>query len=213
VFLYLLRKAPPLAGAFSPSPSEKRVLTGLMAFCAVYGLALLIVPSWVTWFWPWPVDAFHGRMYASVYIAPAVAAWVMRKQATSTEFRILGSALTVLGILSTVGVVWTSTSLPLVLQVNYASVSTWVFIAVQMLLLALGAALWSQGNRRTQAWSQRIPAIPLVRWFALGMGIAFTLQGSQVRNLHRPPLKSLIYNNKFKRLSYRGSRNEYLAHI
>ena len=77
VFLWRLRdwRAP------EPLIHARGALTVLALLLGGYGLALLVIPERATDFWPWPVDAFHARIYAATYLTPAAGAWVLRSGA------------------------------------------------------------------------------------------------------------------------------------
>ncbi len=169
IFLYRLRGWP-LSGATRPTDSARRLLIAVALLAGAYGLALIALPSLATGFWPWRIDAFHGRMYASALITPAVAAWVMRNQATRAEFRILGAALALLGLLCLVGMAWTSTVVAPAVRANYQAPGTWVFIAMQLLLLFAGGALFARGAEHIAI---NIGGLSIVQVFTLLMGIAF----------------------------------------
>lgn len=171
IYLHRLRHRV-LPSAFVPRPAARSLLDALAWLAGVYGLLLLLWPTVATAFWPWPVDSFHGRMYASACLAPAVAAVVMRRRSTAAEWRILGAALVVLGVLSLAGVAWTSAQVPAARQVNFAAPATLAFGVMQLALLFTGAVLCTHGGLG------RLPtSVPWLRWFTLGMGLAFTLAG------------------------------------
>ncbi len=94
VFLWRLRdwKVP------GPLIHARAALTVLAVLLGSYGLALLIVPETATDFWPWPVDAFHARIYAATYLTPAVGAWVLRGGAAPAELSTLGATLVTFGV-------------------------------------------------------------------------------------------------------------------
>ena len=100
VFLWRLRDWQP------PEPliHARGALTVLALLLGGYGLALLVIPERATDFWPWPVDAFHARIYAATYLTPAAGAWVLRSGATPEELRTLGITLVTFGVAALIAV-------------------------------------------------------------------------------------------------------------
>lgn len=92
VFLWRLRGLPP-AGASERSPAARAGLAVLALALGGYGIALLLAPVDATGFWPWPVDAFHGRIYAAAYLTPAAGALVVLRAGSRDEYRTLGATL------------------------------------------------------------------------------------------------------------------------
>jgi hypothetical protein len=138
VFLWRLRdwKVP------EPLVHARAALTVLAVVLGGYGLALLIVPGTATDFWPWPVDAFHARIYAATYLTPAVGAWVIRGGATHDELRTLGITLVTFGIAAIAAVLVTDTQVPAAARVDYDA-RWWAFFALNALPVLAGAALLS----------------------------------------------------------------------
>jgi hypothetical protein len=93
VFLWRLRdwRVP------EPLIDARVALTVAALLLGGYGVALLVIPERATGFWPWPVDAFHARIYAAAYLAPAAGAWVLRGGATPDELRTLGITFVTMG--------------------------------------------------------------------------------------------------------------------
>ena len=148
VFLFRLRNLQAASAVPTPLP-----LAGLFLLLAValglHGLGLLIAPQLVSAYWPWPIDAFHGRIYAATFLTPAVGALVMLRRSSSAERLTVGLGLLTLGLLSIVSVVWTSLTVPPAAQVDYRALGTWAFFMLNLLLafaglLLLGAAAWRQ---------------------------------------------------------------------
>jgi hypothetical protein len=111
-----------------PLVHARAALTVLALLLGGYGVALLAIPETATDFWPWPVDAFHARIYAATYLTPAVGAWVLRGGATPEELRTLGLTLVVFGVAAIVAVP-----------------TTWTFFAVNAAPVLAGAVLLSAG--------------------------------------------------------------------
>jgi hypothetical protein len=82
----------------------RAALIALAVVLGGYGLALLLIPETATDPWPWPVDAFHARIYAATYLTPAAGALVIRNGATPEELRTLGLTLVTFGIAALIAV-------------------------------------------------------------------------------------------------------------
>jgi hypothetical protein len=146
-FLYYLRKLT-VAGAEKNSSAVRTMLLAMAGISALYGIGLLVAPSTVTSFWPWAIDDFHARIYAATYLTPAVGAWIIRSYSSYPERLVLGLTLATLGILSIVGTAWTSTQVPLERQVDYASLGTSGFIAMNLVWAGLGLQLIRSGKKK-----------------------------------------------------------------
>jgi hypothetical protein len=130
-------------------PVSLRIILFVFALLgAAYGVGLLMAPEALTRFWPWPVDAFHGRMYAAAFVTPAVAAWIMSfRRRFATEYLSLGLNLVAGGLLPIVGTFWTSVSVPAERQINFGSAGTWAFFVFFFLTGVLGVVLISSANQ------------------------------------------------------------------
>jgi hypothetical protein len=139
-FLYTLRHWQ-VAGRKEASPALRNLILAIAVLTGLYGVALLLVPESATAFWPWPVDAFHGRIYAATFLTPAVGAFIIRRSSAPAERLVLGLTLISLGLLSILGILWTNTAVPLERQIDYASTGTWAFFAINILCALAGFAL------------------------------------------------------------------------
>ena len=116
----------------------RAVLRIFALFGGAYGLGLLIAPESLTRFWPWQVDAFHGRMYAAAFATPAVAAWILSsRRGFAVEYLSLGLNLVAGGVLPILGTFWTNMNVPVERQVSFNSGGTWIF-----LILFLMTGIW-----------------------------------------------------------------------
>ncbi|MCA9960407.1 MAG: hypothetical protein KC443_15300 [Anaerolineales bacterium] len=105
-----------------------------------YGIGLLIAPETLAGFWPWKVDAFHGRIYASAFLTPAVGAWILiRRHGAASEYLSFGATLLFGGFLPVLGTLLTNFNVPPERQINYNDLGTWFFFGIFLLTGILGA--------------------------------------------------------------------------
>lgn len=118
------------------------IFWGFAILGGVYGLGLLVAPEALTGFWPWRVDAFHGRMYAAAFVTPAVVAWVLSfRRRFAAEYLSMGLNLIAGGFLPILGTLWTNMSLPAEQQINFGSAGTWMFFMIFFVTGMLGIIL------------------------------------------------------------------------
>ena len=124
-------------------PASLRIVLRIFALLGgAYGLGLLIAPETLTSFWPWQVDAFHGRMYAAAFSTPAVAAWIMSfRRQYAVEYLSLGLNLVAGGILPVLGTLWSNLSVPVERQINFSAAGTWIFFLLFLVTGILGIGL------------------------------------------------------------------------
>jgi hypothetical protein len=141
VFLLKYKKEG-VANGYNGSATLRIVLRIFALLGAVYGLGLLIAPLALTVFWPWPVDAFHGRIYAAAFVTPAVGAWLLsRRRQSGMEYLSMGLNLAAGGLLPILGTLWTNTHVPAERQVDFNSADTLAFFMIFFLTGLLGIAL------------------------------------------------------------------------
>lgn len=146
VFLYKLRGWE-VADADETSPGMRILLLAIIVLSGLYGVGLLLAPETVTAFWPWKIDAFHGRIYAATFLTPAVGAFIILRRSSPSERLVLGLTLATLGVLSVVGTVFTSLGVPPERQVNYANLGTWAFFAMNLLCAVAGLGLVASSRK------------------------------------------------------------------
>ncbi len=139
-FIYKLRELKVAESDIIPA-SWQMLLLGITVVFGLYGFGLLIMPETLTAFWPWKIDAFHGRIYAATFITPAVGAWLIYKKSVVSERLVLGLTLLSLGVLSIVGVMWTSATVPAAKQIDYSTFGTWVFFGMNVVSGLAGLGL------------------------------------------------------------------------
>lgn len=148
IHLYLLRHL----GVTDARPTPwtwRWVLTIAAIGLSVYSLWLFLAPEAATVFWPWPVDAFHGRIYMATFATPAVGAWLIRKRAAPSEYVTLGLTLLILGAASILGVLITNPTVPTERQVDLTALGTWLYFLMNLACAMLGGGLIWVGRRET----------------------------------------------------------------
>ena len=91
-----------------PPPTSKawrRWFAGEGVLLATYGLGLLVAPEPLTRFWPWRIDAFHGRIYSAIFLTFAVGSFILSRRITRLELQAVGISRLVLGVLAVVGLI------------------------------------------------------------------------------------------------------------
>jgi hypothetical protein len=122
----------------SETPAVWRIILPVFAlFGGIYGLGLLIVPETFASFWPWNVDAFHARIYASAFVTPAVGAWMLSRRGAASEYLTFGLNLLAGGFLPILGTLWTNAGLPAERQIVFDS-GTWAFFVLFLFTGILG---------------------------------------------------------------------------
>jgi hypothetical protein len=71
----------------------------------LYGAALFAAPAMAAGFWPWPIDAMHGRIYSAVFLAPGVGLLLLASSAAREEYLVGGVFLAGLGVLAVVALI------------------------------------------------------------------------------------------------------------
>ena len=145
-FLYKLRDLK-VAGSENNSVLAQTLLLGIVIVFGLYGLGLLFIPETFTSFWPWQIDAFHGHIYATTFLTPAVGAWLIHKQSSASERLVLGLTLLSLGALALIGVVWTSATVPVDKQIDYSTLGTWAFLGMNIISGLVGLGLIASSRK------------------------------------------------------------------
>jgi hypothetical protein len=140
-FLWRSKEARDAKG-FDESSALRIVLLLFALLGAAYGLGLLVAPESLTRFWPWRVDAFHGRMYAAAFVTPAVTVWILSSRPQqAANYLSVGLNLIAGGFLPVLGTLWTNAQVPAGRQVNFASAGTWTFLGLFVLTGILGVVV------------------------------------------------------------------------
>lgn len=147
--LWLYRDRPPAPP--EPMPPFLRTAIRVQAtVLGVYGVMMLIAPTPLTAFWPWPIDEFHGRMYSVTFITPAVGGWIATRSSTHTDLWTLGLTGIVGGFFPILGTLWVNTLVPAERQINFGLAGTWLWFALFASMLISGLVIATLGRNQQQ---------------------------------------------------------------
>jgi hypothetical protein len=90
-FLYRLRGLRD-SGEPRTTPGRSRFVTAVAVATGGYGVLLLIAPGPAAGWWPWPVDAFHARLYAATFLSAATGAWLLRRVGARLSWLAVGGS-------------------------------------------------------------------------------------------------------------------------
>jgi hypothetical protein len=142
-FLWLYRNLPP-ADSAPVSAKWRTFLAAQGVVVGLYGIGLLVLPTPFSSFWPWPIDAFHGQVYSSIFITAAVGSFVLYRAAAPIEWLTLGLA----EMLFALGAIWGLVSVDLAVhRVNWTLPGVWVWLGAFVLLTIAGAAMILQSRK------------------------------------------------------------------
>jgi len=135
--LWHYRKLPPVQ--VLPLPHwPGRIAVALGAALLAYGLLMFAIPTQAASFWPWPVDALHGRIYSGIFLSAGAGLLVSGRGAAREEVQLTGLAVLTLGGAAVA-------SLFLASQATGRSIAlsagTMAWLAVFIALVAVGGTL------------------------------------------------------------------------
>jgi hypothetical protein len=144
-WLYRYRNLP--SPVSFPTPlGWRRVLMANALALGLYGFAMFAAPVALASFWPWDVDAFHGRLFSVVFTTLAVGAVGLAQWAAPIERLTLGLAYAVLGLFSLFSVFIADAERS---AVDWSSPGAWLWLAIFVVEFVIGLGLigWSSNAR------------------------------------------------------------------
>lgn len=141
--MWLYRRLPP-AEPVPTTPIWRVYLLGVAVVLGLYGAGLLLLPATFTGFWPWPIDAFHGRMYSAAFVSGAIGAYVVSRLAAPIEFFTAGLTQAVFGLFSILGLLLVDAS---VHRVDWSAAGTWLWLGGFAVALAAGLGMMWRSRR------------------------------------------------------------------
>jgi hypothetical protein len=144
--MWLYRRLPYADPMPTPAPLRAYLL-GVTIGVGLYGAGLLIAPEALTAFWPWKIDAFHGRMYSAAFITGAVLAWLISRTAAPVEFLTAALAEGALSFFAITGLLLVDAQAQ---RVDWSSPGTWLWAGAfaVMLFASIGMIGRVRGMRR-----------------------------------------------------------------
>jgi hypothetical protein len=122
----------------APNSGVRAALVVGAVALAVYGLGLVAAPGAFADFWPWPVDAFHARIYSAIFLTLALAAAIESRGVVPIELGMLGLTCVALGALEPIGVLAVDANVD---KVDWSGVGTWAWIAIFVAMFGYGLGL------------------------------------------------------------------------
>lgn len=160
-FLWHLRRLPPAhAGVLPPAPRAMCLAIALLL--GGYGVALLLAPQAAAAFWPWPVDAFHGRLYVASYLTPALGLLVIHRRGSAAEFCAVGITALGMGLMAILCLMITNAQVPAARQVDFSAGATQLFLVLHA-ASALAGAWVMRLDPRAAAAHRPATAAPVAR--------------------------------------------------
>lgn len=140
-----------LYGRYRQPPEDARptaarwrvILLGIATIYGLYGVGLFLAPETFGAFWPWKIDAFHGRLYSSVFISGALGCLILGRVAAPIELLTLGASQFVLGVFAVLGLFIVDVQ---VRRVDWSQPGVYLWIAMFGLLAWVGAGLAAKGR-------------------------------------------------------------------
>jgi hypothetical protein len=153
------------------------VLTVQGTSSVLYGLMLLIAPGFSTAFWPWAVDALHGRLYSAIFLTLGVAALNLRTHASRVERALLGWTQVVLGVAVPFALIWTDLERQ---RVNWTLAGVWSWLSVFVAFFCIGMGLLMATRQPRDLIASRTfrqTTLNLTRGYLRFLGMALLAQG------------------------------------
>lgn len=137
LYLWLQRRQPPPRAVAIPL-GWRIYLLAQSVVLGLYGIGQFITPPAVSGFWPWGIDALHGRLYSGVFVAAALGGWIVVRGAARSELLALALTQGGMALLAVAGLLLVDAG---VHRVNWSAPGTWLWIGAFAVLGGAGAGL------------------------------------------------------------------------
>lgn len=142
---YLYRRLPAVP-ALAIDARFQKIMQIAGALLVLYGVALFIVPGFAAGFWPWGIDAMHGRIYSAVFMAPGIGLLLLASSAAREEFLVGGVFMAGLGVFAIVSLFLAHLQTG---RASFLSPGTWVWLLLFVAIGALGARMVQASRERS----------------------------------------------------------------
>jgi hypothetical protein len=142
---YLLYRRLPVVPPLPVSERFGRIMQIAALLLVLYGAALFVVPGFAAGFWPWPIDAMHGRIYSAVFLAPGIGLLMLARSAAREEYLIGGIFTAALGLFAIVSLILAHLQTG---RANFSSPGTWAWLALFVAIGVLGAMMVRASRER-----------------------------------------------------------------
>lgn len=130
-------------------PPRYQTILQTKAIClSPYGLALLLIPTFATAFWPWPIDAFHARLYSAIFLTTGFGNGLLSRSTAAMELLILGVVELLLGALPFIGILNLDRTVG---RIDWSQPGSIVWLLLLGLWAIAGLQLFRQALRWRQA--------------------------------------------------------------
>jgi hypothetical protein len=134
----LLYRRLPTVPALAVTDGFRQLLRIAGAMMTLYGAALFIAPTIAAGFWPWGIDAMHGRIYSAVFLAPGFGALLLSRSAAREECFVGGVFNGSLGVLAIISLALAHLQTG---RANFTSIGIWLWLLIFACVSALGLAM------------------------------------------------------------------------
>ncbi|MGE0238045.1 MAG: hypothetical protein AB7S59_04935 [Parvibaculaceae bacterium] len=135
----------PAVAPLAAGGNLSRIMPVAGVLLVLYGAALFVAPGAAAGFWPWPIDAMHGRIYSAVFLAPGIGLLLLSRSAAREEYLVGGVFLAGLGLFAILSFILAHLQTG---RASFTSPGTWAWIV-------LFAAIGALGLRMIRAWRER----------------------------------------------------------
>jgi hypothetical protein len=141
----LLYRELPAVPALRAGKTFRMVMQIAGLLLVLYGAALFIAPGFAAGFWPWGIDAMHGRIYSAVFLAPGIGLLLLARSAAREEFLVGGVFLAGLGVFAILSFILAHLQTG---RGSFLSPGTWAWLMLFAALGALGLRMISASRAR-----------------------------------------------------------------